>query len=39
MSIEELDSKTPVKPPKVNKKMNPLTQSIGASRPDPFFLP
>jgi hypothetical protein len=29
MSIPEFDKITPVKPPKVNKTMNPLAKSIG----------
>jgi hypothetical protein len=29
MSIPELDKMIPVKPPNVNKKMNPLANSIG----------
>lgn len=28
MSIEEFESITPVKPPKVNKKTNPILQSV-----------
>ena len=31
MSREELASIIPVKPPTVNRKMNPIAQSIGAS--------
>lgn len=32
MSKEELDKTIPVKPPKVNKKINPTHQNIGASQ-------
>jgi len=30
MSREELDSTTPVNPPNVNRKINPITHQIGA---------
>jgi len=41
MSTLELESIIPVKPPRVNKKINPLTQSIGTevvSRREPKIL-
>jgi len=31
MSMPELDSIIPVKPPKVNRKMNPLANNIGVT--------
>jgi len=37
-SILELESKIPVKPPKVNKKIKPLTQSRG-TEVETFFPP
>jgi hypothetical protein len=38
MSIEELESTTPVSPPTVNRKMNPRDHNIGVSNEiwDPF---